>query len=195
MSHIFQDVTIETYFKEPSEALCLDDWKKIREDVQQFFNPMIIKANPLVALIEESIRLKDSAQVILSESVGGTTLTRLERLVLIMVTESDTAMTSSQISRHLGHSRQMTQRAVNRLLELELIRKLTNPDHKTSPLLKVTEKGIEYENQLGGKLINIVGSLLSDDDIRMCQRTTKELRKLRSLIEAYQAEISTLDRR
>ena len=148
---------------------------------------MTIKENPLVALIEESIRLKDSAQFILSESVGGTTLTRIERLVLIMITESDTPMTSSQMSRHLGHSRQVVQRAVNRLLELELIGKLPNPDHKTSPLLEPTAKGMKFEEQLGATLVDIVDSLLTDDDIKMCRRINRDLSKLRQLIENYQA--------
>jgi DNA-binding MarR family transcriptional regulator len=148
---------------------------------------MSIKENPLVALIEESIRLKDSAQLILSDSVGGTRVTRIERLVLIMITEADTAMTASQISRHLGHSRQVTQRAVNRLLELGLIRKLPNPDHKTSPLLEATSAGMEFKNELGETLIAIASSILSDSDIRMCQRLTEDLNKLRVQIEAYQA--------
>lgn len=148
---------------------------------------MTIKENPLVALIEESIRLKDSAQFILSESVGGTTLTRLERLVLIMITESDSPMTASQISRHLGHSRQVVQRAVNRLLELELIGKLANPDHKSSPLLESTVKGVEFEQKLGETLITIVGSLLSASDIARCQRISRDLKKLRLIIEAHQA--------
>lgn len=149
---------------------------------------MPIKENPLVALIEESIRLKDSAQFILTEAVGGTTLTRLERLVLIMITESDDPMTASQISRHLGHPRQVVQRAVNRLLELKLIRKLPNPDHKTSPLLEATTQGVDFENQLGERLINIVDSLLSEKDIKMCQRISKDIKKLRALLESYQAQ-------
>lgn len=149
---------------------------------------MTIKENPLVALIEESIRLKDSAQFILTEAVGGTTLTRLERLVLIMITESDDPMTASQISRHLGHPRQVIQRAVNRLQELKLIKKFANPDHKTSPLFAVTSKGIDFENQLGEKLINIVDSLLTEKDIKTCQRISKDLKKLRVLLESFQAE-------
>ena len=149
---------------------------------------MAIKENPLVALIEESIRLKDSAQVILTEAVSGTTLTRLERLVLIMITESDVPMTASQISRHLGHSRQVIQRAANQLLELKLIRKLPNPDHKTSPLLEATSKGLEYEHKLGDKLLTIVDSLLSDSDKKMCWRISKELKKLRVLLETYESE-------
>jgi len=149
---------------------------------------MAIKENPLVALIEESILLKDSAQVILTEAVGGTTLTRVERLVLIMITESDTPMTASQISRHVGHARQVIQRAANQLINLNLIKKLPNPHHRTSPLLEATKKGQEFEKQLGQKLINIVDSLLTDSDVKMCQRISKDIKTLRLLLEAYQSE-------
>lgn len=155
---------------------------------------MTIKENPLVALIEESIRLKDSAQFILTEAVGETTLTRLERLVLIMITESDDPMTASQISRHLGHPRQVIQRAVNRLEELKLIKKFPNPNHKTSPLFAATTKGVNFESQLGDKLINIVDTLLTEKDIKMCQRISKDLKKLRALLEDYQAETEKIAR-
>lgn len=151
---------------------------------------MKLTENPLVALIEESIRLKDSAQDILSDAVGSATLTRMERLILIMITESDAAMTASQISRHLGHSRQVVNRAANQLLGLKLIRKLPNPDHKTAPLLVATSKGIEYENQLGEKMVNIVDSLLSESEKKMCLRIAKDLNKLRTLLENYQKETS-----
>lgn len=151
---------------------------------------MKLTENPLVALIEESIRLKDSAQDILSDAVGSATLTRMERLILIMITESDAAMTASQISRHLGHSRQVVNRAANQLLELKLIRKLPNPDHKTAPLMVATSKGIEYENQLGEKMVNIVDSLLSESEKKMCLRIAKDLNKLRTRLENYQKENS-----
>ncbi|WP_317932965.1 helix-turn-helix domain-containing protein [Halioxenophilus sp. WMMB6] len=149
---------------------------------------MSIKDNPLVALIEESIRLKDSAQFILTDAVGSTSLTRLERLVLIMISESDAPMTASQVSRHVGHPRQVVQRAVNRLLELQLIDKQPNPDHKTSPLLSATNKGKEFENQLGGKLVNIVDSLLTESDLKMCQRMLKDIKKLRRIIEDFEKQ-------
>lgn len=156
---------------------------------------MALTENPLVTLIEESIRLKDSAQFILSEAVGGTALTRIERLVLIMITESEQPMTASQISRHLGHPRQVIQRCVNRLLELKLLQKLDNPDHRTSPLIQATKKGVEFENQLGDKLLEIVDSLLDKDDINMCLRISKDLKKLRALLESYQSRTSSLQSR
>lgn len=146
---------------------------------------MNIKKNPLVMLIEESIQLKQSAQVILSEAVGGATLTRLERLVLIAVTEETAPRTSSQLSRNLGHSRQVVQRVANRLVELGLVRKLQNPDHKTAPLLEPTEKGRKFERQMGGTIDDIVRTLLSESDLKLCKRISSDIKRLRGLIESY----------
>ncbi len=148
---------------------------------------MSIKENPLVAVIEESIRLKDSAQAILSEAMEGTPLSRLERLVLIMISEADTPMTVSQMGRALGHPRQVIQRVANRLEELGMLNRLANPDHKASSLFEPTAEGLKYERQLGNALQDIVEALLTDKDEKMCLRISGELKHLRDLIEAYQA--------
>jgi len=149
---------------------------------------MSVKENPLVMVIEESIRLKDSAQVILSEAMEGAHLSRIERLVLLMITEADAPMTASQMARALGHTRQVIQRAANQLVALRLIKKLPNPEHKASSLFEPTPEGLDYEAQLGSSLQKIVASLLSEKDAAMCLRLSRELRKLREAIEAYQPD-------
>ena len=149
---------------------------------------MSIKVNPLVVLIEESIRLRDSAQAILSDAAAGEKLTGLERLVLISTTEEEEPRTASQISRNLGRSRQVVLRAANRLVELGLLKKISNPDHKTSPLLKVTAKGLKYEKQVGGSIDDIVNALFSASDLKQCSRMSKEIRKFRNILENYERE-------
>jgi len=149
---------------------------------------MSVKNNPLVMVIEESIRLKDSAQVILSEAMEGAHLSRIERLVLLMITEADAPMTASQMGRALGHTRQVIQRAANQLVSLQLIRKIPNPEHKASSLFEPTSKGMTYEARMGASLQEIVASLLSEKDAAMCLRLSRELKKLREAIEAYQPD-------
>lgn len=146
---------------------------------------MKIIENPLVSLIEETIHLRDSAQNILSEAVGENSLSRLERLVLISLTEAERPLTASQIGRNLGHLRQVVQRAANRLLELQLIQKLPNPDHKTSPLLEPTAEGLNFERRMGSTLNDIVDKLLTEADIKACLKMCKDLKKIRAKIEAY----------
>lgn len=147
---------------------------------------MSIKENPLVALIEESIHLRDSAQRILSDALGGESLTRLERLVLLSISEAGHPLTASQVARNLGHSRQVVLRAAKQLVALSLIRKKPNPDHKSSALLEPTVKGRDFERQMGERLIEIVNSLLTENDIKSCERICKELRRLRVVIETYE---------
>ena len=149
---------------------------------------MNIKNNPLVALLEESIRLKESAQKVLSDAMGGKTLTRLERLILVITSESDEPLTGSQISRALGNSRQVVQRAANQLVKAGLLRKLKNPDHKGSMLFEPTEKGLIFESEMGDIFIDVVSELLSEGEVKMCQRITKDLNKLRIRIENYHFE-------
>ena len=144
--------------------------------------------NPLVSMIEESIRLKDSAQEILSEAIGGTTLTRMERLVLIFICESEELMTAPRIGRHSGHSRQVIQRAATQLETLGLIEKIDNPDHKTAALLKPTVEGLKFEKRVRTSLDTIINGILTDSELKMCERITRDIRKLKEKIEQYQTE-------
>jgi len=148
---------------------------------------MSLKTNPLITLLEESIRFKESAQVILSEAIGGTALTRLERLILIAITESDVLQTAPQIGRTLGHSRQVVQKAANKLLELGLVRKLPNPDHKSAALFEPTAAGMKFEKQVGDTLEDIVKRVFTDKDLKLCERMARDIYKLRLLVESFEA--------
>ncbi len=146
---------------------------------------MPLKINPLVAMIEESILLRDSAQRILSRELGGPSLTRLEGLVLVSIVGSERAMTAAQIGRALGSARQVVQRAAGRLQELGLVRKVPNPDHKTAALLEPTAKGVKYEAELGAVFDKIVDGILSEQELKRCQRIAKDIGRIRSRIEGY----------
>ncbi len=149
---------------------------------------MTLKTNPLVAMIEESILLKDNAQRILSKALSGPSLSRLEGLVLVSVVEADRPQTVPQIGRALSSSRQVIHRAANRLEELGLIMKLQNPDHKTAPLLEPTAEGREYEKHRGIAFDKIVGGIVSEADLKKCERITKDLKRIRELLEEYESQ-------
>ncbi len=149
---------------------------------------MSLRTNPLVAMIEESILLKDSAQRILSKELSGPSLTRLEGLVLVSVVGADQPQTAPQIGRALSSSRQVIGRAANRLEELGLIRKLPNPDHKTAPLLEPTAEGRKYEKLLGSAFDRIVDDIVSGPDLKKCEQIASDIRRLRALLEEYEAQ-------
>lgn len=49
--------------------------------------------------------------------------------------------TVAQIARRLGYARQSVQRTADQLVKARLARYEANPDHKTSPLVEITEQG------------------------------------------------------
>ena len=49
--------------------------------------------------------------------------------------------TVSQIARRMGLTRQAVQASVNRLLAAQLVEADVNPDHRRSPLIRMTERG------------------------------------------------------
>lgn len=55
--------------------------------------------------------------------------------------EASRALTVPQIARRLGMSRQNEQRIVTELVDEGLAELVTNPDHKTSPLVRLTAQG------------------------------------------------------
>ncbi|MFV8818018.1 MarR family winged helix-turn-helix transcriptional regulator [Haliea sp. E17] len=154
---------------------------------------MTLKTNPLVAMIEESILLKDSAQRILSRELSGPSLTRLEGLVLVSIVGADHPQTAPQIGRTLGNSRQVIGRAAKRLEELGFVRKLHNPDHKTAPLLEPTKEGIKYEKKLSSTFDEIVDGIVSGRDLKKCEQITNDIRRLRALLEAYEGQQNFTD--
>ena len=147
---------------------------------------MKVTENPLVMLIEECIRLRDTAQEIFSPE-GEYSLTHAEELVMLSISEQESPVTVPKIGRHLGYSRQVAKRAVDRLVELGLVEKLPNPDHKTAMLVRATRKGIAYEAKAGEVMLGVLKNLLSDSDLKKCLRLRSDLKKLRALLEQYQS--------
>lgn len=146
---------------------------------------MKITENPLVMLIEECIRLRDSAQDVLSPSLGGQSLTRIEGLVLVAVSEMNYPLTAPQVGRILGYTRQVVKRAVDRLVDLGFLERVENPDHKTAMLLKITDQGSKYKEKIGSIMVDVVDTLLSDADIELCRKMAGDLKRIRTLVEGY----------
>ncbi len=95
-----------------------------------------------------------------------------------------TALTVSQIARRLGVSRQNEQRVVNDVVDAGLAEYRPNPDHKTSPLTRLTPRGqrvLDSINRAADKSHHAILEHFSDRQVR-------ELRKLlRSFNEAARA--------
>ena len=93
----------------------------------------------------------------------------------------DTPRTVSQIGRVMGLTRQSVQRSVNIMKEDGLVELVKNPDHQTSPLVRMTNKGeTAYRKvmRLQADWSNGLGERLKVDELKVAVRV------LRTLLEA-----------
>ena len=95
----------------------------------------------------------------------------------------DAPRTVPQIGRVMGLTRQSVQRSVNIMNEDGLVEFAKNPDHQTSPLVRMTKKGeTAYRNvmRLQAEWSNGLGEGLKVDDLKVAVRV------LRTLLEALE---------
>ena len=104
----------------------------------------------------------------------------------LMSVVSERPFTVAQASRRLGLARQGVQRIANELTEAGLTQFQENPDHKTSPMLSLTDQGAAVFERLtrrAAKLNKELGKWLSELDL---ERMDREMRSLIELIEAVE---------
>ena len=94
--------------------------------------------------------------------------------------------TVPQIARRLGITRQAVQRVINDLLAQRLVAQVANPDHRTSPLIGLTDDGTATLDRLTARAraYNLaVADALGDCDVNALRRG------LQTLIQAVQPQI------
>jgi DNA-binding MarR family transcriptional regulator len=93
-------------------------------------------------------------------------------------------LTVPQVARRLGVSRQNIQRIVDELRRERLLQLTDNPDHKTSPLLELTDAGSDHLAQINAAAEDVHQRMLD----HFTERDVKSLRRLLSkFIAAVQA--------
>jgi DNA-binding MarR family transcriptional regulator len=60
----------------------------------------------------------------------------------------DPSTTVARAARRLGLTRQAVQKTANELVTAGLLEFLENPDHKTSPLIRITDTGLAVQHRL-----------------------------------------------
>ncbi len=75
------------------------------------------------------------------ELLAGTQGQTQARWQILWTVDHDARLTVPQIARRLGIARQSVQRVVDELLEERLVESIPNPDHRTSPLFRLTDGG------------------------------------------------------
>lgn len=92
--------------------------------------------------------------------------------------EATGALTVPQIARRLGVSRQNEQRVVNDLVGEGLAEYVSNPDHKTSPLARLTAEG--------ERALRSINEAAEESHAAILGRfSTAQVRQLRQLLRAF----------
>lgn len=140
--------------------------------------------HPVIALIDEVIRLNSRLRAIFAGTTASTGLSSMQFTVLVAVVEAKSPPTVPQIGRSLGHARQVIQRSANMLVEEGLIQMEPNPNHKRAPLLVATEAGKKLKREADTLALASAGDLLETIDTAECENLTRQLHELRGKIEA-----------
>lgn len=101
-----------------------------------------------------------------------------------MAAFSGRPITVPQAARRLGVTRQGVQRVVNDLLEAELVHPVSNPDHRSSPLIELTPQGSACLSRIAARARDFHATLTPTFDRGQIAKTRKALQSLIAAINA-----------
>lgn len=81
-------------------------------------------------------------------------------------------------------SRQHIQKLVNLLLRLDLVQQVPNPDHKASPIIKLTAKGTQHFERLIKKEKKLIEEMKFPIDLNRISQATETLSQLSGYFES-----------
>jgi DNA-binding MarR family transcriptional regulator len=90
--------------------------------------------------------------------------------------------TVPQVARRLGVTRQNVQRIVDELRRERLLRLVDNPDHKTSPLIELTDSGEDHLARINAAAEDVHQRMLA-------HFTERDVKSLRTLLSKFIAAI------
>lgn len=96
------------------------------------------------------------------------------------------SLTVPQIARRLGVSRQHILRLTTELVGEGLVETVTNPDHKTSPLLKLTPTGAEVLSKINELAESSNGALLEEFGPEQVSQLRSLLTRFTTLVKAVE---------
>lgn len=120
----------------------------------------------------------------IGEKIAATEGQTQARWQTMWIIDADDALTVPQIARRLGVSRQNEQRVVNDLIDGGLAQLVANPDHKTSPLVRLTPEG---NRALKG--INLAAT--ESNDAIEADLTPAKVAQLRKLLRTFTTSART----
>jgi len=147
-----------------------------------------VRSTPFLAVIDEILRLQSCFEDLFAELSEASSMSTLQKLVLFAVFEAPVPPTVPQIGRELGHPRQVIQRVVNEMVDLDILEKTPNPHHKRAMLLVPTAKAQEMKRRAEERAFDTAEAFLANFSAPRCRELTGELKTLREALEAYVAD-------
>jgi DNA-binding MarR family transcriptional regulator len=111
-------------------------------------------------------------------------LTAARWQVIGAVALAQRALTVPQIARRMGLTRQSVQASVNRLLAEGLLEADGNPDHRRSPLIRLTDRGRDTYVRLQSRQARWINELSAGLDVSELATTARVLEELNRRLDA-----------
>ncbi|MEW9856526.1 MarR family winged helix-turn-helix transcriptional regulator [Novosphingobium sp. M1R2S20] len=146
--------------------------------------PLRQARDPRSAVIGMVYRLHGSLRTLFAGPHARFGLVLLEALSLSVVCEAEEAPTVSEVGRILGYSRQSVQRAMNKLVEMDLVRAVDNPRHKRAPIFAATPAGISLSAQVRKKADALAEGLAEHFSDAEAEVLFREMERLLGCIKA-----------
>jgi DNA-binding MarR family transcriptional regulator len=115
-------------------------------------------------------------------------LTSARWQVLGAVALAERPLTVPQIARRMGLTRQAVQLSVNRLLEDALVSSEENPDHRRSPLIRLTDDGAARYAELERRQIGWINELATGLKPSELSTAARVLQQLSNRLDAREKE-------
>jgi len=135
------------------------------------------KPESIYDLVWHTRRLFQQLRETSDELLQGTGINPSQRAVLEFLVR-DGSQSVATMAREKQVSRQHVQKVVNTLLQLSLVEPLDNPEHKRSPLIRVTAKGKRLFARISEResaLLRAMAKNFDEGDIQDSVRTMKRI--------------------
>lgn len=96
----------------------------------------------------------------------------------------DQQLTVPEIARRYRVTRQHVQATANRLLDRDLLQSAENPHHKRSPLLRLSERGLQLFTRIRRRERQMFDELFGDIEIADIATTRRTLQRLLDQLQA-----------
>ena len=147
--------------------------------------PRTLRGAALMAVLEEAATLHLRANAVVEQLHGRPELTNACRGVLRDLVRLG-PRTVPQLARRRECSRQHVQVLVNRLAAEGMAELVPNPDHRRSPLVRLTPAGGDTLEAMWRREADVIDELPAALDLEELEGATRVLRELRRLLEACQ---------